>query len=55
MGPNSGGGSDRPSRGTPVKRAKWHLGKYYTIEISHHVKAMQPGAFVICCHTSSPM
>ncbi|XP_033607919.1 5'-AMP-activated protein kinase catalytic subunit alpha-2 isoform X2 [Cryptotermes secundus] len=26
MGPNSGGGSDRPSRGTPVKRAKWHLG-----------------------------
>lgn len=26
MGPNSGAGSDRPSRGTPVKRAKWHLG-----------------------------
>jgi len=26
VGSNSGGGSDRPSRGTPVKRAKWHLG-----------------------------
>ncbi|XP_069694092.1 5'-AMP-activated protein kinase catalytic subunit alpha-2 isoform X1 [Periplaneta americana] len=27
MGSNSGGGGDnRPSRGTPVKRAKWHLG-----------------------------
>lgn len=29
VGSNSGGGSDRPSRGTPVKRAKWHLGKYF--------------------------
>ncbi|KDR21262.1 5'-AMP-activated protein kinase catalytic subunit alpha-2 [Zootermopsis nevadensis] len=26
VGPNSGAGGDRPSRGTPVKRAKWHLG-----------------------------
>jgi hypothetical protein len=31
VGSNSGGGSDRPSRGTPVKRAKWHLGKCFCI------------------------
>jgi len=56
VGSNSGGGSDRPSRGTPVKRAKWHLGKYFcTVVISESLNICELCSPVLLSFVATPL
>ena len=56
MGSNSGGGSDRPSRGTPVKRAKWHLGKYFcAVMISESLNVWELCSPVLLSFVATPL
>lgn len=56
VGSNSGGGSDRPSRGTPVKRAKWHLGKYFcTVMVSESLNVWELCSPVLLSFVATPL
>jgi len=56
VGSNSGGGGDRPSRGTPVKRAKWHLGKHFcTVMISESLNVWELCSPVLLSFVAIPL